>query len=181
VTLVAGPTRLVPPPVDELVKVRSAAEMHAAVMAAAPASDVVVMAAAVADYTPASVAPDKIAKTDAPLTLSLVRTRDILAELGQLPSREAQRSPVLVGFAAETGDAVGKARQKRLRKRIDLIVANDISEPGAGFDVATNAVTIVGDADDEVVPLQSKDDVAGVILNRVEELLGTRSVTPVQA
>jgi phosphopantothenoylcysteine decarboxylase/phosphopantothenate--cysteine ligase len=181
VTLVAGPTRLAPPAVDELVRVRSAAEMHAAVMAAAPASDVVVMAAAVADYTPATVAPDKIAKTDAPLTLSLVRTRDILAELGELPSRQTNRSPVLVGFAAETGDAAAKAREKRRRKRIDLIVANDVSEPGAGFDVATNAVTIVGDGADEAVPLQSKEDVAGVILDRVEELLRSRAATPVQA
>ena len=80
---------------------------------------------------------------------------DILAELGQLPSRQASRTPVLVGFAAETGNAAAKAREKRHRKQVDLIVANDVSEPGAGLDVATNAVTIVGEGEDQVVPLLS--------------------------
>jgi phosphopantothenoylcysteine decarboxylase/phosphopantothenate--cysteine ligase len=105
------------------------------------------------------------------MTLTLRRTKDILADLGALSSRNASGRPVLVGFAAETGDAVAKGREKRTRKRVDLIVVNDVTEPGAGFDVETNAVTIVSGGPDEVVPLQSKDGVAEAILRRVEGLL----------
>ena len=105
------------------------------------------------------------------MTLTLQRTRDILGDLARLPTR-ADGRPLLVGFAAETGDAVLKAREKRVRKGIDLIVANDVSEPGAGFDVDTNAVTIIGAAGEQAVPLRSKAQVAAVILDRVEQLLG---------
>jgi phosphopantothenoylcysteine decarboxylase/phosphopantothenate--cysteine ligase len=180
VTLIAGPTTLEPPPTDEFVRVRSAVEMHAAVLVAANRADVVIMAAAVADYTVADPALQKISKTDAPVTLVLQRTPDILAELVRLPSRAASGSPVLVGFAAETGDALTKGRAKRTRKQIDLIVANDVSEPGAGFDVPTNEVTIIGEADEQHVPMQDKHRVAQVILDRVETLLarGTRTVLP---
>jgi phosphopantothenoylcysteine decarboxylase / phosphopantothenate---cysteine ligase len=181
VTLITGPTRVDPPPADEQIRVRNAAEMHAAVMLAAAGNDVVVMAAAVADYTPAAPTPGKIAKTDAPLTMTLVRTRDILAELGRLPSRAASGVPLLVGFAAETGDAADKAREKRRRKGVDLIVANDVAEPGAGFDVPTNAVTIIGEAQEETVPLQSKERVASVILDHIELLLRTRTAAPARA
>jgi phosphopantothenoylcysteine decarboxylase/phosphopantothenate--cysteine ligase len=181
VTLVAGPTPLEPPGTDDLVRVRSAAEMHAAVLQAAAGADVVVMAAAVADYTPARPEPGKIAKTDAPLTLTLERTRDILGELATLPSR-ARGVPLLVGFAAETGQAVEKARDKRARKRIDVIVANDVSEPGVGFDVDTNAVTIIDSGGEQAVPLRSKAQVAAVILDRVEQLLARpASAGPVRA
>jgi len=180
VTLIAGPTTLEPPPTDEFVRVRSAVEMHAAVLVAANRADVVIMAAAVADYTVADPALQKISKTDGPVTLVLQRTPDILAELVRLPSRAASGSPVLVGFAAETGDALTKGRAKRTRKQIDLIVANDVSEPGAGFDVPTNEVTIIGEADEQHVPMQDKHRVAQVILDRVETLLarGTRTVLP---
>ena len=180
VRLVAGPTRLEPPDVDEVVRVRSAAEMHAAVMQMTGDADVVVMAAAVADYTPARPAGEKIAKTDAPLTLTLERTRDILADLASLPSRAAG-VPLLVGFAAETGDAVARAREKRARKNVDLVVANDVSRPDAGFDVETNAVTLVSADKAEDVPVQSKAAVAGIILDRVEDLLAARSATPARA
>jgi phosphopantothenoylcysteine decarboxylase/phosphopantothenate--cysteine ligase len=171
VTLVAGPTVLEPPAVAETVRVRSAAEMHSAVMAAAPGADVVIMAAAVADYTTSTRSGSKITKSDGPMTLVLERTPDILADLSRMPSRTASGSPILVGFAAETGDAVAKARAKRARKNVDLIVANDVSVPGAGFDVSTNEVTIVGEALDEHVPPQSKARVAHVVLDRVEALL----------
>ena len=181
VTLVAGPTSLEPPTADEVVRVRSAAEMHAAVCAAAPAADVVIMAAAVADYTPSAPVTAKVAKADAPLTLRLERTPDILAELARMPSRLESNRPVLVGFAAETGDAVAKARQKRSRKDVDLIVANDVSRPDAGFDVSTNAVTIIGADGEQEVPVQSKDRVAATILDRVELLLRTRATSPVRA
>ena len=173
VTLVAGPTSVAPPVVAALVRVRSAAQMHAAVMQHAGAADVVIMAAAVADYTPVDPAAGKMAKGDGPLTLTLQRTPDILADLGRLPSR-ASATPLLVGFAAETGRAVEKAREKRTRKQVDLIVANDVAEPGVGFDVDTNAVTIIGADGEEAVSLRSKDAVAERILARVEALLRTR-------
>ena len=175
VSLVAGPTRLETPVVDDVVEVRSAADMHAAVMRLSENADVVIMAAAVADYTPATVSPGKIAKTDAPLTLPLERTRDILADLGRARARRSSGTPLLVGFAAETSDAVAKAREKRIQKNVDVIVANDVSRSDAGFDVDTNAVTIVGPDGEEAVPLLSKPAVAAVILDRVERLLRGRS------
>jgi phosphopantothenoylcysteine decarboxylase/phosphopantothenate--cysteine ligase len=136
------------------------------------------MSAAVADYTPASVAQGKIAKTDAPLTLTLRRTKDILADLGSMRAGLGSSGPVLVGFAAETDDVVRKAREKRARKKVDLIVANDVSRPDRGFDAETNAVTIIGDDGDQHVPLQSKDRVAVAILDRIEQLLRVRAGTP---
>ena len=171
VTLVAGPTAITPPAVGTLVRVRSAAEMHEAVMRTAAGMDLVVMSAAVADYTPVTRAPGKIAKADAPLTLTLERTRDILSELGAMRASSGAATPVLVGFAAETDDAVRKARDKRARKCVDAIVANDVSQSDRGFEVDTNAVTVVTADGDEVVPLQSKDRVAAVILDSAERLL----------
>ncbi|MBI4265039.1 MAG: bifunctional phosphopantothenoylcysteine decarboxylase/phosphopantothenate--cysteine ligase CoaBC [Acidobacteria bacterium] len=181
VILIAGPTRVEPPAVDGLVRVRSAAEMHAAVMAEAPRADVVIMAAAVADYTPAEPSPRKIAKSEGPATLTLQRTRDILADLGRLPSRAASGVPILVGFAAETGDAAAKAREKRARKQVDLVVANDVSRAGAGFEVETNEVTIVGPDGDRTLPPQSKGQVAAAILDRIEPLVRERTAAPVRA
>jgi phosphopantothenoylcysteine decarboxylase/phosphopantothenate--cysteine ligase len=175
VTLVVGPTQLDPPPADEIVRVRSAAEMHVAVMRAAESADLVIMAAAVADYTPAESVSQKIAKSDKPLTLTLVRTRDILADLGQLRIRSGSGRPILVGFAAETSNVVEKAREKRVGKQVDVIVANDVSRLDAGFEAETNAVTIVGADGEQVLPLQSKSSVAAAILDRVEALLGVRT------
>jgi phosphopantothenoylcysteine decarboxylase/phosphopantothenate--cysteine ligase len=180
VTLVAGPTAE-PPAVDELIKIRSAEEMHAAVMRASEHADVVVMAAAVADYTPADPASGKIAKGEGPLTLVLKRTPDILADLGRASARRATPPMVLVGFAAEIGDVLAKAREKRIRKGADLIVANDISAPGSGFDVGTNAVTIIGADHEQTLPLQSKARVADAVLDRVEQLLRSRAATPTRA
>ena len=174
VTVVAGPTHVAPPAGVSVVKVRSAIEMRDAVVQRAPRADAVVMAAAVADYMPRRV-PEKIAKEDGPLTIVLERTPDILLELGQM--RAAGRLPgvVLVGFAAETRDVVARAREKRARKQVDLIVANDVSRADAGFDVDTNAVTLV-DADGEAaLPLQSKADAARAIVDRIASLLTART------
>ena len=171
VTLVAGPTTVTPPAVGELVRVRSAAEMHEAVMRVAERMDLVVMSAAVADYAPARRAAGKIAKDEAPLTLTLERTRDILADLGAMRGSKGASLPVLVGFAAETDDVLRKARDKRTRKRVDAIVANDVSQADRGFEVDTNAVTVVTADGEDAVPLQSKDRVAAVILDNAERLL----------
>ena len=179
VTLIAGPTSIPVPDVKEVVRVRSAAEMHEAVLKRAADADVVIMAAAVADYTPDTRAPQKVAKEDGPLALTLVRTKDILAELGAMRAALGGRRPVLVGFAAETDNVVPNARDKRRRKRVDLIVANDVSQPDRGFDVPTNAVTLVGESGEVAVPLQAKAGVASAILDAVEPLLAQLTQAPV--
>ena len=140
-------------------------------MARAAEADVVIMAAAVADYTPQATSAQKMAKGDGPLSLTLARTKDILSDLGVMRSALGGRRPVLVGFAAETEDVVRKAREKRNRKGVDLVVANDVSRPDRGFDVATNAVTLVAETGDTVVPLQAKSAVASAILDAVEPLV----------
>jgi len=170
VVLVAGPTPLPPPAGPELVRVRSAAEMHGAVVERATAADCVIMAAAVADYTvEGGPSADKRKKTDEPMSLRLVRTTDILADLGR--RRGGGARPVLVGFAAETGDAAGRAREKLRTKHVDLIVANDVTRPGAGFEADTNEVTLVDEAGDERLTLRPKSAVARAVLDRVEALL----------
>jgi phosphopantothenoylcysteine decarboxylase/phosphopantothenate--cysteine ligase len=175
VTLVLGPTTLPPPAGATVVRVRGAAEMHAAVMSRAPESDAVIMAAAVADYALAGGAsPMKVEKDDGPRTLTLVRTPDILADLGRRRGDEPR--PVLVGFAAQTGDPVPGARRKLQAKGADLIVANDVSKPGSGFDSDTNEATLVGRDAQEALPLMPKTRLAGVILDRVESLLVARGV-----
>ena len=173
VLLVSGPTALEPPAGVEVTAVRGAGQMHAEVLRRAFADEVdaVVMAAAVADYTPAAGAQAaKIRKTEDELVLALRRTPDVLAGLGA--RRGGAARPVLVGFAAETGDAVESARGKLVRKRADLIVANDVTEPGAGFEVDTNVAALVSEAGVERVSRRSKRDLARVILDRVAERLG---------
>src|SRR5437773_558055 len=175
VTLVTGPSSLETPPVREVVRVRSAAEMHHAVMARAGDMQVVVMAAAVADYAPVERAGQKVPKDGETITLVLKKTPDILGDLGQRRLASGT-GPVLVGFAAETENVVTRATAKRERKHADLIVANDVSRTDAGFDVDANEVTIVGAGGAEALPLQSKARVAAEILDRVEKLLsGSRS------
>ena len=180
VTLVAGPTRLEPPAVDDVIRVRSAAQMHEAVMRAAAGVDAVIMAAAVSDYTPAQPVTGKIAKTDAPLKMTLERTKDILADLGAMRDALGGAAPVLIGFAAETTDVVERARAKRTRKKLDMIVANDVSATDRGFDATTNEVTLITQDGEQVVPLQSKERVAERILDRVETLLSARPVASVR-
>lgn len=170
VTLVAGPSSVAVPSVHQVVRVRGAQEMHDAVLAEVDHVDAVVMAAAVADYTPQVRAEQKVAKSDGDLTIVLRRTPDILATLGA--RRAAGMGPaVLVGFAAETSDVVAKATDKLRRKQVDLIVANDVSRADAGFDVDTNEVTLVSEAGAEAVPLQSKTRIAGAVLDRLGALL----------
>jgi len=176
VWLVSGPTDLPPPAGPEIVRVRSAAEMQEAVAARAPEADAVVMAAAVADYTPErGRAATKLPKDDDAMTVRLVRTPDILGELG---ARRTGARPLLVGFAAETGAPETRAREKLRSKNVDLIVANDVSRTDAGFEVTTNVATLVTREADEPLPLQSKAALAGVILDRVESMLAAISGTP---
>jgi phosphopantothenoylcysteine decarboxylase/phosphopantothenate--cysteine ligase len=173
VTLVAGPGSLDAPGGVDVVRVRRAAEMRDAIVARAAEADLVIMAAAVADYAPERAA-QKITKDAATLTLTLTRTPDILAELGAMRG-EGKLHAVLIGFAAETQDVVTRAREKQARKRVDFVVANDVARTDAGFDVDTNAVTLVTQDAAEELPLLSKADVAKKILDRAETLLAVRS------
>jgi phosphopantothenoylcysteine decarboxylase / phosphopantothenate---cysteine ligase len=170
VVLVSGPTHLDPPPSVEMIRVRSAAQMREAVLRVADDADVVVMAAAVADYTPdGGSAAAKLEKTDGPLEVRLVRTVDILAELGR--RRAESTRPVLIGFAAESGDPVARGREKLRRKQIDLVVANDITRPDSGFDSASNAATLIDHEGDETFPHGPKTELAARIVDRAERLL----------
>ena len=146
--------------------VRSAREMQAIALELAASADVFISVAAVADYRPAQVSTEKLKKLDAPLSLELVRNPDILADLGA--ARGSKIAPVLVGFAAETENLVENARSKLLGKKCDLIVANDVSDPEAGFGVDTNKVILVRDGSSVVVPLASKLQVAHAILEALE-------------
>jgi phosphopantothenoylcysteine decarboxylase / phosphopantothenate---cysteine ligase len=175
VVLVSGPSQQAAPAGVELICVRSAHEMEAAVQQQAAGADIVVMAAAVADYTPDRRAPGKIEKADAPLDLRLVPAPDILAGLGR--ARGTSDKPVLVGFAAESGDPTARGREKLLRKRVDFIVANDISRSDAGFDADTNAVVIISAGRDEAVPLAPKSEIAAMILDRAEQRLTAKDLS----
>lgn len=173
VVLVSGPTALECPAGVDLVLVRSAASMHEAVMSRVAEAAAVVMAAAVADYTAAGGArSEKITKDSDTLVLTLSRTRDILADVARW--RGDRRVPVLVGFAAETSDVVARARGKLQAKKIDLIVANDVSRADTGFGVDTNAATLVTPQGEETMPLETKARLAGAILDRVEIILAER-------
>jgi phosphopantothenoylcysteine decarboxylase/phosphopantothenate--cysteine ligase len=178
VVLISGPTEIQPPAGVELIRVTTAAEMRAAVVPRAKDADVVIMAAAVADYAPAAAPQQKIHKDSDTLTLSLVRTPDILVELGA--QRAAGARPLLVGFAAETTDVVARARLKQREKKVDLVVANDVSRTDAGFEVDTNEVTLVSADGEETLPLQSKSAIAAQVVQRIEKLL-TQSRSAVRA
>lgn len=166
VTLVAGPLEVPRPHGPTVIDVETTADMQAAVAASLPASDVLIMAAAPADFTAAAPATRKIKKADGPASLPLAPTDDILM------TTRAQRAPgaVVVGFALETGHAIHEGHRKRRDKSLDFVVVNDATEPGAGFAVDTNRVTIIGpDESEQVLPLLSKREVADAILDRIEE------------
>ena len=166
VTLVTGPTCLSEPFGVETVQVTSARDMRQAVMERSTESTIIIKAAAVADYRPASRAEMKVKKGDAAITLALERNPDILAELGEIKG-----SRILVGFAAETEDLVGNAGKKLAGKNLDMVVANDISLAGAGFNVDTNIVKLLfADGKVEDLPLMGKQELADIILDRASGL-----------
>jgi phosphopantothenoylcysteine decarboxylase/phosphopantothenate--cysteine ligase len=172
VILISGPTSLDPPVAAEMVQVRSAEQMHAAVLARVTQADAVIMAAAVADYTPtAGPLIGKLHKEEGNLTVNLRRTPDILGELGR--RRAGETVPILVGFAAETSDVVERARQKLVAKQLDLVVANDVAQPDTGFACDTNAASLVTADGVEEVPLVTKRALGAMILDRIEALIRT--------
>lgn len=172
VFLVSGPTALTAPPGVHLTRVETAAEMREAVLKYFPEVDIVIKAAAVADYRVKEVKDQKIKKKDEGLILELEKTPDILEELGRIKENQ-----ILVGFAAETQNLLAYAEEKLRRKNLDFIVVNDVSRKDAGFEVETNAIQIVhrnGKVTD--YPLMSKEKIAEVILEeiitRISEIKG---------
>ena len=171
VVLIHGPTSLGKIYGVEDVAVESAEKMHAAVLEAVSDADALIMAAAVADYRPATSTAHKIKKSDRGMTLNLVRTQDILSAVAENRD-ENNRLKAVIGFAAETESLVANARDKLNRKRLDLIVANDVSSDDSGFSVDTNRVTLIdsaGKADE--LPLLQKQEVAEIILDRLMGLI----------
>ena len=166
VTLVSGPTNIAPPPFVDVVKIKSAQDMFEAVAENAPQADFIFKAAAVADYTPASYADNKMKKKDGDLSIPLKRTQDILKHLGEhrIPGQ------VICGFSMETENMLENSRAKLTKKNVDMICANNLKQSGAGFGVDTNIITLITRDDVTELPLLSKEEAANAILNRAMEL-----------
>lgn len=168
VVLVSGPSALSADPRIRLIKIETAAQMQEAVLEEFAGSDLVIKAAAVADYRSKDVAANKIKKNDEELVLVLEKNPDILLELGR---RKAEHQ-VLVGFAAETQKLLEYAKAKLIKKNLDFIVANNVTEKGAGFNTDTNLIKLLfRDGKVESLPLQSKQQLAKIILDRAQGLL----------
>ncbi len=166
VTLVTGVTSLEPPRFLETVKIVSAEEMYQAVISRAPQMDVIIKAAAVADYRPAKAAEDKIKKSEGQAQISLERTRDILAELGRLKSEGAIHS-FLCGFSMETRDLEENSRAKLEKKNLDMIAANNLKVEGAGFGTDTNVLTLITRENTIYLEKMDKSEAAGKILDQI--------------
>lgn len=163
VTLVTGRTELTPPPGVHTVKVMSAADMADAVKARAEEQDIIIKAAAVADYRPKHSADEKIKKKDGDLTLELERTEDILGYLGE----HKRKGQFLCGFSMETENMIENSRKKLEKKHLDLIAANNLKQAGAGFGTDTNIVTLLSENDMMELPLMSKEEVADALLDYI--------------
>ncbi|MCI9191824.1 bifunctional phosphopantothenoylcysteine decarboxylase/phosphopantothenate--cysteine ligase CoaBC [Acutalibacter muris] len=172
VTLVSGPTALKKPAYVDTVDVVTAREMFGAVTSRAGEQDVIIKAAAVADYRPAQVADGKIKKgAGEGLTLELRRTDDILAYLGE----HKRPGQILCGFSMETENLVENSRKKLIRKSLDIVAANSLKEEGAGFGVSTNVLTLITREDETQLPLLTKEEAAHRLLDRIAELRGERA------
>ena len=172
VTLVSGKVNLQPPMGVRMVPVVSAADMAQAVKADAQEQDIIIKAAAVADYRPAQVADGKIKKgAGEGLTLELRRTDDILAYLGE----HKRPGQILCGFSMETENLVENSRKKLIRKSLDIVAANSLKEEGAGFGVSTNVLTLITREDETQLPLLTKEEAAHRLLDRIAELRGERA------
>ena len=167
VTLITGPTAIAPPPFVKVIQIRSAQEMFEAVEVNAKTADIIIKAAAVADYTPAEYADQKMKKSDTDLSIPLKRTTDILKHLGA----NRKQKQVICGFSMETENLLENSRKKLISKNIDMICANSLMQKGAGFGVDTNIITIITATDTRQLPLLSKDDAANNILSQALLLL----------
>ena len=167
VTLVSGPTALKKPAYVRTVDVVCAQEMFDAVMRFAPDADIIIKAAAVADYRPASVADNKLKKSDDALSVPLERTKDILGTLG----KTKRNGQFLCGFSMETENVVENSRNKLQKKNLDLIAANNVKTPGAGFAVETNVLTLIDANGETALPLMSKAAAADALLDAIKARL----------
>ena len=162
----AGPTALADLPLIRTIHIKTAQEMYEAVVSSAQEMDIIIKAAAVADYTPETVADNKIKKTDGDMFIPLKRTQDILGYLGQhrIPGQK------LCGFSMETENMLENSRKKLAKKNLDMIVANNVKVSGAGFQGDTNVITMITADDVQELPLMSKDEAAHAILDRLQAL-----------
>ena len=163
VTLVSGPCAIEPPPFVKLVPVVTAKEMFDAVTSVSFEQDIIIKAAAVADYRPASVSDEKIKKKDDDMSISLERTDDILKYLGE----HKPDGQFLCGFSMETENMIGNSRVKLTRKNLDMVAANNVKMAGAGFQGDTNVLTLITQDEEVSLPLMSKEDAAGKILDKI--------------
>lgn len=161
VTLISGPTAIAPPPFVKVVSITSAQDMFEAVAAHWENADFIFKAAAVADYTPAEYADEKVKKQDGEMSIPLKRTQDILAWLGQ----RKKKGQIICGFSMETQDMVKNSREKLQKKNVDMICANNLKVAGAGFGVDTNIITIITRNDTRELPILTKDATANAILD----------------
>ncbi len=166
VTLISGPVQLKEPPMTSTIQVTTARQMHEQVVNIAGEADIIVMAAAVADFKPRNYQQQKIKKAQGIRSIELVDNQDILLELG----KKRRKGCLLVGFAAETRDHEAEGRRKLAQKKADLIVVNDILGVDTGFDVETNQVTLVDRKGKKILPLLSKEDTANLIWNHILDL-----------
>ncbi|MDD5949053.1 MAG: bifunctional phosphopantothenoylcysteine decarboxylase/phosphopantothenate--cysteine ligase CoaBC [Lachnospiraceae bacterium] len=178
VTLVTGPVSIAPPPFVKVVPVISAQDMYDAVMQEAEKQDIIIKSAAVADYRPSHPAEEKVKKKEGDMAILLTRTWDILGTLGQRKIEVEQESsggtdadrkpfPYLCGFSMETQDMVKNSREKLSKKHVDMIVANNLKQEGAGFGTDTNCVTLITSEETRELPLMSKEEVADALLNSI--------------
>ena len=163
VTLVSGRTALAPPPFVRVVPVVTARDMYEAVTSVSQEQDIIIKAAAVADYRPASVSDEKIKKKDDDMSIALERTDDILKYLGE----HKPTGQFLCGFSMETQNMIGNSRVKLTRKNLDMVAANNVKMAGAGFQGDTNVLTLITQDEEVSLPLMSKEDAAGKILDKI--------------
>lgn len=163
VTLVTGPTNIKKPPFVDIVEIKSAQEMFEAVTSRAASQDIIIKAAAVADYRPATVSDQKVKKADGELSIALERTQDILQFLGE----HKPESQFLCGFSMETEHMLENSRAKLARKNLDMIIANNLKVSGAGFGTDTNVVTMITKNEEIELDIMSKDEVASCILDQI--------------
>lgn len=163
VTLVSGRTALAPPPFVKVVPVVTARDMYEAVTSVGQEQDIIIKAAAVADYRPASVSDEKIKKKDDDMSIALERTDDILKYLGE----HKPEGQFLCGFSMETENMIGNSRVKLTRKNLDMVAANNVKMAGAGFQGDTNVLTLITQDEDVSLQLMSKEDAANVILDKI--------------
>ena len=173
VTLVCGRTAIAPPPFVKVVPVVTARDMYEAVTAVSKEQDIIIKAAAVADYRPATVSDEKIKKKDDDMSIALERTDDILKYLGE----HKPDGQFLCGFSMETQNMIGNSRVKLTKKNLDMVAANNVKMAGAGFQGDTNVLTLITQDEEVSLPLMSKEDAALKILDKILALITCRNTT----